>query len=610
MKLNLKSGASLAVILAMSLGLAACAEKTDGGPTEAAAPTAAEAIAFVADAEKRAVELGDFAGKAFWVQANFVTVDTTGIAAYADQLTTAMAMEFAKDAARFNGIDVPADVRRKLELMKGGITIPAPNDKVKAKELADIKANLDSTYASGEYCREDGTCMSDREIIKTMATSRDPEELKEVWAGWRKVSVPMRGDYERMVELANEGARELGFADTGALWRGGYDMPADDFVVETERLWQQVKPLYDSLQCHVKARLGDYYGARNMPEDGKIPAHLLGNVWAQQWGNIYDLVADGDADAGYDLTQVLVEGGYDAMQVAKTGEQFFTSIGLDPLPETFWERSLITKPRDRKVQCHASAWDMSTTDVRIKMCTEVTADDFRTMHHELGHIFYYTSYKDQPISFRSGAHDGFHEAIGDAVALSTTPNYLVELGLLNEEPDASKDLGLLLDQALDKVAFMPFSLVVDKWRWGVFSGDIKPADYNKAWWDLREEYQGIVAPVERSEADFDPGAKYHIPGNTPYTRYFLAHILQFQFYKSACAEAGFEGALHRCSFYGNKQVGAKLKAMLAMGQSKPWPDALEAFTGTRQMDGTAMLEYFAPLKTWLDEQNKGRSCGW
>ncbi|WCL54328.1 M2 family metallopeptidase [Gimibacter soli] len=599
----------LAIAIALATALAACGDKKEEAKAPAA-PTAAEAMAFVTEAEARLETDREYAARAAWVQANFVTVDTSFLAARADEASTALSMELAKDAARFNDVEVDAETRRKLEIMKQGLTIPAPSDPALASELATIKADLDSMYATGKYCKEDGTCLNDRDIIRIMASSRDPEELKDVWAGWRQVSAPMKDKYARMVELANAGSRDLGFADTGALWRSGYDMPADDFTAETERLWGQVKPLYQSLQCHVRAKLSDYYGSRTMPQDGTIPAHLVGNVWAQQWGEIFDLVASGDADPGYDLTALLNEKGYDAMKIAKTGEQFFTSLGIPALPETFWERSLITKPRDRDVQCHASAWDITTSDVRIKMCTEVTGEDFRTMHHELGHIFYYTNYAPQSILFRGGAHDGFHEAIGDAVALSTTPAYLVELGLLDEQPDAAADIGLLLKQALDKVAFLPFGLMVDRWRWGVFNGEITPDHYNEAWWKLRRQYQGLSAPVERTEADFDPGAKYHIPGNTPYTRYFLAHILQFQLYKAACEQAGFDGPLHRCSFYGNKEVGEKLKAMLAMGASKPWPEALEAFAGTRDMDASAVLAYFAPLQAWLDEQNKDRNCGW
>ena len=414
-----------------------------------------------------------------------------------------------------------------------------------------------------------------------------------------------------MAEIANEGARELGFADLGDMWRARYDLPSDEFAAETDRLWGQVKPLYDQLQCHVRAKLNEQYGDEAVPLDAPIRADLLGNMWAQSWGNIYDLVAPADADPGYDLTDLLTGANYDARKMVETGETFFTSLGFDPLPDTFWERSQITKPADREVVCHASAWDLDwKDDIRIKMCTKVNADDFQTVHHELGHNIYQRAYQDQSVLFQTGANGGFHEAIGDMIALSITPEYLKTIGLLGETPDASKDIGLLMNQALEKIAFMPFGLLMDKWRWQVFSGELTPATYNEGWWSLREQYQGIRPPVERSSSDFDPGGKYHIPGNVSYTRYFIAHILQFQFHKAACEISGWEGPLHRCSIYGSKKVGAKFDEMLKMGASKPWPQALDVFAGTTEMDGSAVVEYFAPLMTWLEEQNQDRTCGW
>ncbi|HEX7236931.1 MAG TPA: M2 family metallopeptidase, partial [Gammaproteobacteria bacterium] len=407
------------------------------------------------------------------------------------------------------------------------------------------------------------------------------------------------------------GAKELGFADVGALWRAGYDMPPDDFTVEVDRLWSQVKPLYDDLHCYVRGKLNEKYGDDVVPLDKPIRADLLGNMWAQSWGELYDFIAPADADTGIDLNRLLVEEKYDPIKIVKTGEAFFSSLGFEPLPETFWERSQIVKPEGREVICHASAWDLDARDdVRIKMCAVVGAEDFRTVHHELGHNYYQRAYKDLPNIFRGGANDGFHEAIGDTITLSITPEYLRQIGLIDTVPDASKDIGLLLQQALDGVAFLPFGLLIDKWRWEVFSGELKPEQYNTGWWALREQYQGVRPPNERAADAFDPGAKYHIPGNTPYMRYFLARILQYQFYKAACQQAGWEGPLHRCSFYGSKEVGARFNAMLEMGQSKPWQDALEAFTGERQMDGSAILAYYAPLSAWLKQQNAGKTCGW
>jgi peptidyl-dipeptidase A len=416
-----------------------------------------------------------------------------------------------------------------------------------------------------------------------------------------------------MVEIANEGAAELGFADTGAMWRSGYDMEPDAFAAETDRLWAQVKPFYENLHCYVRGRLNDRYGDAVQPDQGPIRADLLGNMWSQQWGNIYDVVAPATGGgSSYDLTERLVASGYDARRMVETGEGFYVSMGLPALPGTFWERSQITRPRDREVVCHASAWDLDNRDdIRIKMCTEVNAEDFYTVHHELGHNYYQRAYKDQPFLFKNGANDGFHEAIGDFVGLSAlTPTYLNQIGLLQTVPGEAEDIPFLLKMALDKIAFMPFGLMVDRWRWGVFNGETSPTEYNDAWSANMLRYQGLVPPGPRPVDAFDAGAKYHIPGNTPYTRYFLAHIYQFQFHRAACEQAGWTGPLHRCSVYGNKDVGARFNAMMEMGQSRPWPEAMEAFTGQRENDASAVADYFAPLNAWLTVQNRGKDCGW
>ena len=297
--------------------------------------------------------------------------------------------------------------------------------------------------------------------------------------------------------------------------------------------------------------------------------------------------------------------------MVRMGERFYSSLGFAPLPQTFWERSLLTKPADREVVCHASAWSIDLADdIRIKMCIDPTEEDFTTIHHELGHNYYQRAYKDLPVIFRDSANQAFHEAIGDTIALSITPEYLVRIGLLDTAPDASRDIGLLMSRALEKVAFLPFGLLIDQWRWKVFSGEVTPATYNQAWWDLRLKYQGVAPPTTRGEDFFDPGAKYHVPDNTPYARYVLADILQFQFHRALAREAGCTTALHRCSIYESRQAGQKLDAMLSLGMSKPWPEALEAMTGSRQMDASAIIDYFAPLKTWLDEQLKGQEVGW
>jgi peptidyl-dipeptidase A len=580
-----------------------------------AGDAAARAEAFVAQAEKELAAHSILASRADWINLTYITDDTDALAAEFGARGTQLSVRLAKGAAKFDGAEgLSFDVRRKLDLLKREIVLPAPEKPGAAEDLNVIATRLQSQYGKGKGTL-DGKPVNGSDIEEAMGKVRDADKLKEMWTSWHNnVGAPMRDDYIRLVTTANEGAKELGYADVGAMWRSCYDMPADEFAREMDRLWLEVKPLYDQLHCYVRAKLHEHYGAKIQPATGPIRADLLGNMWAQEWGNIYDLVAPkAVGDLGYDLTTLLEAKGYDPLKMVKAGEAFYTSLGLPPLPATFWERSLFTKPRDREVVCHASAWDIDhNEDLRIKMCIKVNAEDFVVIHHELGHNYYQRAYNQQPFLYQSGAHDGFHEAIGDFIALSITPEYLVQIGLLDpaKVPSPDKDIGLLLRQAMDKVAFLPFGLLVDKWRWQVLSGATRPADFQNHWTALRLRYQGVVPPVERPSTAFDPGAKYHIPGNVPYARYFLARILQFQFYKAAAEQSGWKGPLHRCSFYGNKAVGERLNKMLAMGPSKPWPDALEAFTGSRKMNGSAMIVYFQPLMTWLEEQNKGRQCGW
>lgn len=574
-------------------------------------PTLAEAEEFMKNAEARLADLSVKGNQAQWVQENFITDDTEALAADANDEISAATTDLVEKAKRFDGLSMPPELARKFMLLRLSLTAPTPKDPALRKEMTQIAASLDADYGKGKYCKTAGDCLDITQIETKMASSRDPKELLELWEGWHKVGVPMRDRFARFVELSNQGAREMGFKDTGALWRSGYDMPPDAFSADLERLWNQVRPLYLSLHTYVRAQLVKKYGPDVVPPDGPIPADLLGNIWAQDWTHIFPILGLPENSRGYDLTELLKARNLDAKGMVKYGEGFFTSMGFAPLPKTFWERSLFTKPQDRDVVCHASAWDIDNKDdLRIKMCILVRDEDFVTIHHELGHNFYQRAYKNQPFLFENGANDGFHEAIGDSIALAVTPGYLKQVGLLDKVPPEDADIPLLLQQALDRVAFLPFGLLIDQWRWKVFSGEIKPSDYNKAWWDLRLKYQGVAPPVARTEADFDPGAKYHVAANVPYTRYFLAHILEFQFYRALCKASGYTGPLNRCTFYGSKAAGAQFNRMLEMGQSKPWPDALEAGTGERQIDGSAILEYFAPLQKWLDEQNKGQKVGW
>ncbi|OLC45389.1 MAG: peptidyl-dipeptidase [Acidobacteria bacterium 13_1_40CM_65_14] len=594
---------------ALSIGCAQTSSSTGG----AGSATPADAKTFLDHANETTLTLGIAQSQAGWVQQNFITDDTEAIAARANQAAIEAGARFAKESTKYDKVDVPADQRRMLNLLKTSLVLAAPSDPKESDELTKIMARLESAYGKGKWCRDPSkpdTCKNIDDVTHMLSVPGNEKVLREAWEGWHTISPPMKKDYQRFVELSNKGARELGFPDTGAMWRAKYDMPPDEFTKELDRLWDQVRPLYLKLHAYTRMKLHEKYGDL-VPATGPMPAHLLGNIWAQDWSNIYPLVAPPNADAGFNLTDILKKRKMPALDMVRTGEHFYTSLGFAPLPKTFWERSLFVRPKDREVVCHASAWDIDyVEDVRIKMCIEQTADDFTTIHHELGHNFYQRAYKDQPVLFRDSANDGFHEAIGDTIALSVTPEYLVKITLLEKAPDTSRDLGLLMNKSLEKIAFLPFGLLVDEWRWKVFSGEIKPEHYNKAWWDLRLQYQGVAPPSARGEEFFDPGAKYHVPDNTPYTRYFLAAILQFQFHRALSKIAGCTLPLNRCSTYESQEAGRRLNAMLSMGQSRPWPDALETLTGSRQMDATAIIDYFEPISKWLDDQLKGKAVGW
>jgi peptidyl-dipeptidase A len=601
---------SAALGLVCLLLFSACARTT---VTSESTPTPEDAKKFIDEVNDATLKLGVESSQASWVSENFITDDTSSLNAVASQRFIDATARFAKDAVKFDHVNVDPTIRRELDLLKVSLVMATPSNPKEGEELTKIAADMDGEYGKGKWCedpKKPESCLDINKITDIMRDSRDEKKLRQVWEGWQTISPPMRPQYTRFVELSNKGARELGFADSGAMWRAKYDMPPDDFTKELDRLWNQVRPLYLKLHAYVRMRLRQKYGDV-VPANGPIPAHLLGNIWAQEWTNVYPLVAPQNADRGYDLTKILTSRKTSPTDMVKIGERFYTSLGFPPLPMTFWQRSLFVQPRDRDVVCHASAWDIdSVEDLRIKMCIHPNEEDFTTIHHELGHNFYQRAYKDLPVMLRDSANDGFHEAIGDTIALSVTPEYLVKIGLLDKAPDSSRDIGLLLNKALEKIAFLPFGLLIDQWRWKVFSGEVKPADYNKAWWDLRSKYQGVAPVAPRGEEFFDPGAKYHVPANVPYTRYFLAVILQFQFHRALAQAAGCTLPIHRCSIYESAEAGKKLNTMLAMGESRPWPDALQAIAGTKQMDATAILDYFKPLDAWLDEQIKGQPVGW
>ena len=571
---------------------------------------------FLAMVEEENKKDGPVIYSASWISSNFITYDSQKVIADYGTRYTLKSLERSRQASAFDDLKTTSENRRMLNILKSSFVMPPPLDEDLAAELSEISTGLEAMYGAGEHCFEDGSCYDLEAFESIIDTSRNPEELLKAWKGWHEIGKPMKPMYMRMVEIGNKGSKDLGYDGLSDLWFSKYDMPAEDFLNETDRVWEEVKPLYDALHCHVRAKLNEHYGDEVVPDEGPLPVHLLGNMWGQSWSNIYDLVyTEQSKSNSIDVTKIINDKEINEIEMVEYAEDFFISIGFEPLPSTFWERSLFIKPRDRSVVCHASAWnlDPANNDLRIKMCIQRNEEDFITIHHELGHIFYYQAYNHLPTLFQGGANDGFHEAFGDLLTLSITPDYLTQIGFISEEEAniAKEDpIGLLMKQALEGVVVVPWALMLDKWRSGVFNGEIKEEELNSSWWKLRKQYQGISTNEQRSEEYFDPGAKYHIPGNTPYTRYYLARIMQYQFHEALCNEAKFDGPLHECSIYGNKDAGEKIISTMAMGQSAPWQDAFENLTGSRQLSGNSILNYYAPLKDWLDEQNKERTCGW
>lgn len=496
----------------------------------------------------------------------------------------------------------------------------------KFTKLEKITSEMESIYSTAKICDyNDKTKCSlslEPEITEILRNSRDPEELKHVWLEWRNASgKKCRKLFEEYVQLSNEAAKLNNMTDLAELWN--FDFESDNFENEILELWSQVEPLYLQLHAYVRRKLNEKYGDKIVSKTGPIPAHLLGNMWAQSWSNVFDFTAPHLNKESLDVTNEMIKQNYTADKMFRVSEDFFTSLNLSAMPPQFWEKSLIEKPEGRELVCHASAWDFyNGEDFRIKMCTQIEMEDLLTVHHEMGHIQYYIQYKDQPHLYKEGANSGFHEAVGDVIFLSaSTRKHLQRLGLLdaNNFNDKEQELNSLYQRALDKVAFLPFGLLVDLYRWKVFKGQTTPENYTRDWWNLREKYQGVEPPVDRSEEDFDPAAKYHVVGSVPYIRYFVSFIIQFQFHQALCIKAGefdpnnpSENPLHECSIYNRTEAGELLGKMLKMGSSRPWPDAMEVLTGQRKMDGSALIQFFQPLYDWLKEQNTktGEKIGW
>lgn len=642
-------------LLALAIGagllsLGACKQDAKQGDSSTQGSATAvkadkDADAFVARVNKEIKATYPDLTAAQWLSSTYINDDSQRVAAKANERFLGQLNGWIKAAKPFEGQKMSPESARAILLLKLSTSMPPPSDPEKLAELTRIASKMEGDYGAGKSCTGTGdgkVCRDLGELSEVLAKNRDYQAQLDAWQGWHTISQPMRKDYVRFVELVNEGAKEMGFADAGEMWRSGYDMTPAEIAAETDRLWGQVKPLYEDLHCYTRTKLQTRYGpGKGAVSGGMLPAHLMGNMWQQDWGNLWDVLEPyqdaGSLDinsalkgweqsnlsatrakiAGDATPEKLVAAEREAQlltakKMTQRAEDYYVSLGMPKLPESYWQKTQFIQPRDRDVVCHASAWDMTMDgDVRTKMCIKPNEEEFTTIYHELGHIYYYLAYNNQPPLFQTGAHDGFHEAIGDTIVLGMTPKYLQSIGLIDAQQQSDEALiNAQMRMALAKVSFLPFGLMIDRWRWGVFDGSIKPGEYNKAWWELKAKYQGVAPVSARGEEFFDPGAKYHVPGNTPYTRYFLSHILQFQFYKSLCDASGHKGPLYECSFYGNKEAGQKYWAMLGKGSSQPWQKTMKELTGGEKMDASAVLEYFAPLQTWLKQQNEGQSCGW
>lgn len=523
--------------------------------------------------------------------------------------------EVSKDIQKFNWRTYESpDMRRQFKMLSklGYAALPESE----YNEYLEVMSTMESNFAKVRVCdfKDEKKCdlSLEPEIEERIRKSRDPKELEYYWrAFYDKAGTPLRATFEKYVELNTKAAKLNNFTSGAELWLDEYEDPT--FEKQLEDIFSEIRPLYLQIHGYVRYRLNKHYGDDIVPPKGPLPMHLLGNMWAQQWSEIAELVSPFPDKPLVDVTQEMVKQGYTPKKMFEMGDDFFTSMGLKKLPTAFWEKSVLEKPTDgRDLICHASAWDFYLVDdVRIKQCTRVTMDQFFTVHHELGHIQYFLQYQHLPFVYRTGANPGFHEAVGDVLSLSvSTPKHLERVNLLkNYKRDDEARINQLFLTALDKIVFLPFAFTMDKYRWALFRGQVPKDQWNCAFWKLRDEYSGIEPPVVRTEKDFDAPAKYHVSADVEYLRYLVSFIIQFQFYKSACIKAGQydptnpELPLDNCDIYGSKAAGDALHAMLSLGASKAWPDALEAFNGERTMTGKAIAEYFEPLRVWLEAEN-------
>ncbi|KAG8179605.1 hypothetical protein JTE90_025770 [Oedothorax gibbosus] len=504
---------------------------------------------------------------------------------------------------------------KKLSIL-GSAALPEE----KLNELNEIVADMQDVYGKAKVCSQTTPPLTpcnlsiEPELTEIFATSKNYDELKHLWSEWRdQTGKQLKDKYLRYIQLSNEAACLNGFADAGELWREGYE--SETFENEVDELLRTLFPFYQQLLAYVRGKLIETYPLSGIKPDGPIPAHLLGNMWGEQWNNIFDIIKPFPDKESPDATPAMQKKKMTPLEIFKLSEDFFTSLGLIEMTQEFWNRSIIEKPTDRDMVCHASAWDFGDgKDFRIKQCTKIDMEDLITVHHEMGHIEYFLQYANLPLVFRDGANEGFHEAVGDTIALSVaTPEHLKKVNLLDEvEEDEESEINTLMRTALEKIAFLPFGYLIDAWRWKVFDGTYKKEELNTKWWELRLKYQGVCPPVRRTNEDLDAASKYHVVADITYMRYFVSFIVQFQFHKALCDEAGYKGPLHKCDIYQNRDAGKLLSDMLSLGSSKPWKEAMLIVTKgkTEKMDAQPIIDYFEPLLKWLKDKNKNTFIGW
>ncbi|XP_036127494.1 angiotensin-converting enzyme 2 isoform X3 [Molossus molossus] len=462
-------------------------------------------------------------------------------------------------------------VKRQLQILQQNQPSVLTADK--SKRLSTILNTMSTIYSTGKVCNPNNAqeCL----LLATglediMHNSKDYNQRLWAWEGWRsQVGKQLRPLYEEYVVLKNEMARGNNYEDYGDYWRGdyetegadGYNYSRNQLIEDVERIFLEIKPLYEHLHAYVRAKLMDTYPSHISPT-GCLPAHLLGDMWGRFWTNLYPLTVPFRKKPNIDVTEAMLNQSWDAEKIFKKAEEFFVSIGLGNMTQGFWDNSMLTEPSDgRKVVCHPTAWDLGNNDFRIKMCTKVTMEDFLTAHHEMGHIKYDMAYAEQPYLLRNGANEGFHEAVGEVISLSVaTPKHLKVIGLL--QPDFNEDneteINFLFKQALSIVGTLPFTYMLEKWRWMVFKGEIPKEQWMQKWWEMKRDIVGVVEPVPHDETYCDPASLFHVASDYSFIRYFTRTIFQFQFQEALCQIANHEGPLHKCDISNSRKAGEEL----------------------------------------------------